>query len=105
MLLTSIYALLRLHISLLIRTSTELELGVIALRHEVALLRHQVKRPHLTNVDRIIFAGFSRDRCLCRPGLLPLCPGPAAGRGRRRVPADRRQQAAGEQSLRITSPR
>src|ERR1700688_2413783 len=45
---------------LLRRDSDELAIEVVALRHEVAVLRRQVARPTLRASDRALFAGLSR---------------------------------------------
>ncbi len=61
MLYASIYVLLRLAISLtVLRTSSDAEraLEILALRHQVAVLRRQVKRPDLMPADRMIRAAL-----------------------------------------------
>lgn len=63
MLYASIYMLLRLAISLaVLRTSSEAErdLEILALRHQVAVLRRQVKRQDLMPADRMILAAIGR---------------------------------------------
>lgn len=42
------------------RSSAELQLEVLALRHEVAILRRQVRRPDLVPTDRLILAALGR---------------------------------------------
>ncbi len=57
----SIYMLLRLAISLtVLRTSSDAErdLEILALRHQVAVLRRQVKRPDLLPADRMILTAL-----------------------------------------------
>jgi hypothetical protein len=77
----SIYRLLRLAISLAaLRTSTnaERDLEILALRHQVAVLRRQVKRPDLIPADRMILAAIG---LRLPPGALALLsrhPAPVA---------------------------
>ena len=57
----SIYTLLRLAINLaVLRSSSDAErdLEILALRHQVAVLRREVKRPDLLPADRMILAGL-----------------------------------------------
>ena len=74
MLYASIYMLLRLAISLaVLRTSSDAErdLEILALRHQIAVLRRQVKRPDLLPADRMILAAIGRR---LPPGRLLLSP-------------------------------
>ncbi len=41
-------------------SAAAVELELVLLRHEVAMLRRQVKRPQLGSVDRLIFAAIGR---------------------------------------------
>ncbi len=65
MLLSFIYALVRLQLDLVrlgTRWAAELEIELIALRHENTALRRQFKRPRLHVFDRVIFAALG-DTC------------------------------------------
>ncbi len=77
MLLAFIYWLLRVLISLIvvrIRPIGELQVEVIALRHEVTVLRRTVKRPDLRDPDRMVFAALAgflpKGRLLIAPSTL-----------------------------------
>lgn len=63
MLFASLYSLVRLIIGLgttRLASDAELNVEILALRHEVAILRRQVKRPDLFPVDRMILAAVAR---------------------------------------------
>ena len=62
-LFASIYSVIRLIVGAIEvhgRSSEELQVEVLALRHEVAILRRQVKRPDLLPTDRLILAALGR---------------------------------------------
>ncbi len=74
MLHASIYVLLRLAISLAtLATSSDSErdLEILALRHQVAVLRRHVKRPELVPADRLVFAALG---LRLPPGRLMFSP-------------------------------
>ena len=73
----SLYMLVRLAISIgVLRTQSEAErdLEILALRHQLAILRRQVKRPELLPTDRLIRAALGRNllagRLLFSPATL-----------------------------------
>ena len=77
MIFASLYVLLRLHVDLVriqSRSAAEVVLGLVLLRHEVAMLRRQVERPQLGPIDRLIFAAIGRhlpiDRLRFSPATL-----------------------------------
>ena len=62
-LFASIYALVRLLVGILVvrsRSEAERDLELLALRHEVAILRRNVKRPELLPTDRLLLAALGR---------------------------------------------
>jgi hypothetical protein len=63
MLFASLYALVRLMLEVLVirsRSDAERVLELLALRHEVAILRRHVKRPELLPTDRLLLAALGR---------------------------------------------
>ena len=63
MLFASLYALVRLMLEVLIirsRSEAERDLELLALRHEVVVLRRHVRRPELLPTDRLILAALGR---------------------------------------------
>jgi putative transposase len=55
-------------VPLLVRSGRAKELEILVLRHELAILRRQTRRPHLTPADRALLAALSQ--ALPRPSWL-----------------------------------
>ncbi len=54
-------------VPLLVRSGRAKELEILVLRHELAILRRQTRRPHLTPADRALLAALSQ--ALPRPSM------------------------------------
>jgi hypothetical protein len=60
------------------RSRTTLQLEILALRHQLGVLRRSVKRPKLTASDRLLWIGLSRMRTDWRSALvIDLRAGPS----------------------------
>lgn len=74
LLLSFIYALVRLQLDLMrvgTRSAASMEMEIIALRHENAVLRRCCRRPRLEPIERLIFSALGRKLA---PGQLPFSP-------------------------------
>jgi putative transposase len=54
-----------LELVLRFRSDREKEIEILVLRHQLRVLERQVGRPQLTQADRALLAGLSRERLRC----------------------------------------
>ena len=60
---------------LLARGDRSKELEILALRHELSILRRQVRRPQFASRDRLLLAALSRVLPRCSWHAFPVLPG------------------------------